>query len=97
VRHYQDKCGPFFTRPEKKSTKTIHVTHSHRGFLFVDVYLFLSWHAILELFDQILFKMFVPILFEISVCAVKRACPLLLVKINLISLVDKVGREEEYS
>jgi hypothetical protein len=50
----------------------------------------------LELFDQMLFKVFVPVLFEVSVCAVEAAGPLLLVKVNFVGLVDEVGREQKY-
>jgi hypothetical protein len=41
--------------------------------------------------------MFVPVLFKVSIRAVKCACPLLLVEVDLISLVNKVCGEKEYS
>jgi len=63
--------------------------------VFVDVYLLLLRQSVLELLDEVFFKVFVPVLLKVSIGAVEAARPLLFVEVNLISLVNKVGRKQK--
>lgn len=63
--------------------------------MLVNVYLLLSGQRVLEFFYQLLLQVFVPVLFKITVRAVKTTCPLFLVEVDFIGLVNEVGGEKE--
>ena len=59
--------------------------------MLVNVYLFVPGQSVLKFFNEILFQVFVPILLEIPIRTVETACPLLLVEVDFVCLVDEVG------
>ena len=63
--------------------------------MLVNVYLFLPGQRVLKLFDQLLLQVFIPILLEIAVRTVETTCPLFLVEVDFVGLVDEVSREQE--
>lgn len=91
----EDQSGPLLTRPEEKASEAPGVTKNNCRAPLLRVELLLVWHCVLELLHQGPLVGLVPPGLEGPVGGVEAGDPPVLVEVDVVALVQKVGSEED--